>query len=81
MLDDPIVPDPVTDYEMAQAMIFFGGSFVRMLGQLWHRADEENRAIILAAWPGYVEEYRELARLKRDQQAYRRELAERARQG
>lgn len=56
----------VTDYEMAQAMISFGGSFVTYLGQAWHAADEANRAKLLAAFPQYVLEYREIARLHRE---------------
>lgn len=60
--------DPVSDYEIAEAMQFFGGSFVAALGYAWHRGDDVNRATLMAAFPEYVEQYRELARLKRARQ-------------
>ena len=56
---------PVTDFEMAEAMRTFGGSFVQCLGRAWHHADEVNRAKILSTWADECERYRELARLKR----------------
>jgi hypothetical protein len=56
----------VTDFEMAEAMIAFGGGFVSHLGSLWMRADETNRAKILATWPEYCETYRGLATLKHE---------------
>jgi hypothetical protein len=57
--------DPVTDFEMAEAMRTMGGSFVSALAEAWFRADPINRAKILATWPEYCAEYRELAQLKR----------------
>ena len=59
--------EPVTDFEMAEAMTKYGGSFCQHLGSLWYHADPENRAKILATWPDYCAEYRDLARLKREQ--------------
>lgn len=56
----------VTEYEVAQAMITFGGSFVACLGQAWHAADEANRARLLAAFPDVVREYRDIARRHRE---------------
>jgi len=38
--------DPVTDYEMAEAMRTYGGSFVQCLGRAWHHADESNRKFV-----------------------------------
>jgi hypothetical protein len=61
-----MAPDPVTDFEMAEAMQRYGGSFVQCLGMLWMRADVINRAKILATWPEYCAEYCDLARLKRE---------------
>lgn len=58
-------PDPVTDYEMAQAMIALGGSFFAALGEAWMVADEANRGRIVTMWAPKVAEFRELARLKR----------------
>lgn len=55
----------VTDFDMAEAMRNFGGSFAIRLADLWQHADEINRAKILAAWPDECEEYRELVRLQR----------------
>jgi hypothetical protein len=57
--------DTITDFEMAAAMAEFGGSFAQVLGRAWQVADEINRAKIVATWPDYCAEYRELARLKR----------------
>jgi hypothetical protein len=58
---------PVTDFEMANAMHSYGGSFCHALAQAWFHADEVNRAKIMATWADEVAEYRELARLKRAQ--------------
>jgi len=58
--------DTVTDYTIASAMIEFGGSFAAALGQAWMVADEANRTKILHTWPELADEYRELARLKRE---------------
>ena len=55
------------DYAMAEAMMLRGGSFVQALGKAWYCADARNRARLIAAFPDYVAEYRELARLKRAQ--------------
>ena len=57
--------EAVTDYEMASAMRVLGGSFFEALAEAWFKADEINRAKIVATWSADVEEFRELARLKR----------------
>jgi hypothetical protein len=57
------MPD-VTDYEIASAMILYGGTFAVQLGHLWSVADLENRARVTAAWPELWDQYRELALLK-----------------
>ena len=57
--------DAVSDDEMAQAMHRYGGSFVRTLAALLHCADDDNRARILATWPEYCAEYRDMVRLQR----------------
>ena len=51
----------LTDYEVTEAMIQFGGSFVRGLGELYRRADEHNKAKLRMAFPEYFAEYRDLA--------------------
>lgn len=64
----PSDPDPVSDYEIAEAMRKYGGGFVAALGEAWFRGDDDNRFKLLRAFSEYVEEYRELARLKRARQ-------------
>ena len=60
-------PSPISDREMAEAMVRYGGSFVVHLGQAFLFADGINRAKILATRPDYCQQYRDLARLKREQ--------------
>lgn len=67
----PSDPDPVTDYEIAEAMIAFGGGFVHRLGQLLMLADEVNFATLMAAFPEYVAEYRALAKQQRKRERVR----------
>ncbi len=52
------------DYEITEAMIRFGGSFVAQLGRLFRLADYDNQSRLRAAFPEYWREYRELAALK-----------------
>lgn len=40
-----------------RAMKMYGGSFVKVLAELWLLADEENAARIEKAWPEYVSKY------------------------
>jgi hypothetical protein len=57
------MPD-VTDYEIASAMILYGGTFAVQLGRLWSVADLDNRARVTAAFADEWTTYRELAILK-----------------
>jgi hypothetical protein len=57
----------VTDFETFAAMQAYGGGFFSVIARAWMVGDEQNRAKILSAWPNEVQEYRELARLKRAQ--------------
>jgi 2-oxo-4-hydroxy-4-carboxy--5-ureidoimidazoline (OHCU) decarboxylase len=50
-------------FEVSDAMIRYGGSFVQALGDLLRRADPENQRRLVAAFPDYLEKYRELAQL------------------
>ena len=50
-----------TDYDISQAMQRFGGSFVKLLGQLWQQGDEINRRRLKVAFPDFWREYRTLA--------------------
>ena len=52
----------ISDYEITEAMIQMGGSFVRLLGKLWRVADTDNRARLKATFPEYWERYAEFAK-------------------
>jgi len=49
------------DDDVLIAMTRCGGSFVQQLAVLIQRADDINRAKLLAAFPEYIEEYRRIA--------------------
>jgi hypothetical protein len=51
----------VTDYDVTEAMLKHGGSFVRQLATLIRLADEDNRRRLVAAFPEYMAKYRDLA--------------------
>ena len=53
----------MTEWEITEAMIVYGGSFVSMLGKLYRLADTDNRARLRQAFPEYWAEYIELAQL------------------
>jgi hypothetical protein len=57
----------IRDYDVALAMVTYGGSFVAALGQAWMRADEHNGQKIKAAFPEYWDEYREFVQFKAKQ--------------
>ena len=50
-----------TDRNTIAAMIAFGGSFVRHLGEAARYADSENIARLKTAWPEYWARYETLA--------------------
>lgn len=52
------------DYAVALAMVMYGGSFVKALGQAWSKADAVNSAKLKAAFPAEWEKYRELAQMQ-----------------
>lgn len=56
----------MSDFEITEAMICFGGGFVSGLGRLWRQADTDNRARLKAAFPEYWHQYAELATVKID---------------
>jgi len=58
--------EPITDREIATAMLQFGGSFISALGSAWMRADPMNGDRIAKAFPDFWEEYRELVQLHRN---------------
>lgn len=47
----------VTDYEITEAMIAYGGSFVSGLGRLWRVADIVNKGKLKDAFPDYWTNY------------------------
>lgn len=50
-----------SDYEITEAMLIYGGSFMRALGQACRAADPENLARIKAAFAEEWEEYSSIA--------------------
>ena len=58
------------DYWTALAMREQGGSFVSLLGELFHRADDDNRDKIKTTWRDYWKTYEPLGQsLKREDDA------------
>ena len=55
------------DFYVTEAMIEYGGDFVKRLGMLYRVADSENQARIKAAFPEYWEKYRLMAKMKEKQ--------------
>ncbi len=53
----------MTDWEVTEAMIVYGGGFVQGLGRLFRAADKDNKARLKAAFPEYIQQYAELARM------------------
>jgi hypothetical protein len=48
----------MSEYEIVEAMIRYGGSFVKSLGQLIRQADSDNKRKIVAAFPEYIDTFR-----------------------
>ncbi|HEX9331429.1 MAG TPA: hypothetical protein VF896_06060 [Anaerolineales bacterium] len=48
------------DWWTQEAMLRFGGSFVKLLGKMGRQADDNNLAKIKSTWPEYWEKYKEL---------------------
>lgn len=46
--------------EVINAMKNYGGGFVKGLAAAWLHADDDNCAKIEAAWPEYIEKYRQI---------------------
>jgi len=62
--DARTAPDDVPDYQVIEAMIQYGGSFVARLGQAALCADHVNLARLRDAFPDYWRQYAEMVRLK-----------------
>lgn len=54
------------NWEITEAMIRFGGSFVKALGNLWRIGDLSNRARLQNAFGAYWNEYAEIVKMKRN---------------
>jgi hypothetical protein len=52
------------DRAVLQAMVRYGGSFMKFLGEAGFRADSINLAKIKRTWPEDWEQYREMAGFK-----------------
>jgi hypothetical protein len=61
----------MSDYEITDAMVLYGGRFVAGLGRLFRTADAINQAKLKAAFPEYFAEYAALATLKQQRAAAR----------
>lgn len=63
----------ISDHDVTEAMLLFGGSFTQLLGALWRQADEQNRERIKIAWPEAWAIYGELwlLKLQREEKAAR----------
>lgn len=59
-----------TDYDTTDAMLRFGGSFVKQLATLYRLADDDNQQRIKTAWPEYWAKYADLADLNADDAGY-----------
>lgn len=51
----------IQNHRAAQYMERMGGGFASALAVAYYRADSDNRARILAAWPDLFEKYRRIA--------------------
>lgn len=52
----------ITDHDIADAMMSFGGGFVEALARAFYRADPCNAEKLKRAFPEYWAEYRDIAK-------------------
>jgi hypothetical protein len=57
---------PITDWDIADAMTRYGGSFAQALGRLYLAADESNQRRLREAFPDAWAEYREIVQRRRE---------------
>ncbi len=50
----------MTNYDITETMIMFGGSFASLLAQLFRAADLHNQRRIMEAFPDYFDQYTKL---------------------
>jgi hypothetical protein len=56
--------DAITDYDVAEAMLTYGGSFAQALALCWQKADVRNQRRLQEAFPEVWAEYQTLAELQ-----------------
>lgn len=56
------MPTPINDYDVTQAMLTYGGSFVEALAKAFRAADARNQARIKEAFADYWQQYADLRR-------------------
>ena len=61
----------MTDYQIVETMITYGGSFAQKLAEAWRCADEHNQQRLKDAFPDYWLQYRLMA-ARREQRAAER---------
>jgi hypothetical protein len=60
------MPDEqVTRHEVLDAMIQYGGGFVRHLAEAWIRADKDNDRRLREAFPHYWQQYADTVKLRK----------------
>ena len=64
MANNPPDPEWVTEDDIVDCMVWYGGSFVRALGRLYLAADDSNRMRVVLAFRDYFDEYREIVKLR-----------------
>jgi len=55
----------ISDFDVAQAMVSYGGNFMQAIGVAWKRADQINANRLQAAFAEEWAAYRDLVALKR----------------
>jgi hypothetical protein len=63
----------IEDCDVLDAMVNYGGGFVRELARAWRLADGQNNARLKEAFPHYWEQYREFAEADAHRAARRHE--------
>ncbi len=59
-------PD-ITDHDIVEAMIIYGGGFASRLAKLFHAADPLNQRRLKDAFPDYWKHYAEIVEVRRKQ--------------
>ncbi len=57
----------ITDHDIVEAMIVYGGGFAARLGKLFRVADARNQKKLKAAFPEFWKEYAGIVEMRRKQ--------------